>query len=223
MNTVFLITKPSWRQAVKLKPTGFPLQMLQTISLNSLSEGNSMSASISIRGKRQYLREKAFKLNFWLETNSFHKLLVHWVRRVYNLLSAERFNYFTNMTEPPSKIFECLNITIVRCIATIHHCWKNKLHIICATLIEKVKSMRERTPPPLPQATPILTDMINMLLSCAMELASPGLLIQMSRCSRLEQGQPMIHIQMTVSNVEKERQGFCGWVKLIIIQKPVTQ
>lgn len=47
------------------------LQMLQTISLNSQSEGNGMSASISIRGKRKYLRGKAFKLNFWLWNQLF--------------------------------------------------------------------------------------------------------------------------------------------------------
>lgn len=40
------------------------LQMLQTISLNSQSAGNGMSASISIRGKRKIFTGKAFKLNF---------------------------------------------------------------------------------------------------------------------------------------------------------------
>lgn len=56
------------------------LQMLQTISLNSQSERNRMSASISIRGKRKYLRGESIQTEFLIINQVFHKVLVHWVR-----------------------------------------------------------------------------------------------------------------------------------------------
>ena len=41
----------------------------------------------------------------------------------------------------------------------------------------------------------------------------------MSRCSRLDQGQPTSHLQMTVNNVEIEEQELCGRVELMIVRQ----
>lgn len=55
------------------------LHMLQTISLNSQSEGNRMSASISIRGEENIYR-KSIQREFLIIDQHFHKVLVHWVQ-----------------------------------------------------------------------------------------------------------------------------------------------
>lgn len=76
------------------------LQMLQTISLNSQSEGNRMSASISIRRKRKYLQEKHSNRIFDYRPTLPQGVSPLGSVSVYSLLSVlpvERFNYPTNM------------------------------------------------------------------------------------------------------------------------------
>lgn len=75
------------------------LQMLQTISLNSPSEGNRMSASISIRGKRKYLRGKHSNWIFDYKPplpKGVSPLGSVWVYNLLSMLPVEKFNYLTN-------------------------------------------------------------------------------------------------------------------------------
>lgn len=76
------------------------LQMLQTISINSQIEGNRMSASISIRGKRKYLRGKHSNWIFDYKLTlpqGVGPLGSAWVYNLLSELPVNRFNYFTNM------------------------------------------------------------------------------------------------------------------------------
>lgn len=60
------------------------LQMLQTISINSQSEGNRMSASISIRGKEN-IYGVSIQTEFLIISLLFHKVLVHWVQLEFTI------------------------------------------------------------------------------------------------------------------------------------------
>lgn len=150
------------------------LQMLQTISLNSQSEGNGMSASISIRRKRKYLRGKHSNWIFDYKPTLPQGVGPLGSVSVYNLLSvlpAERFNYLTNMAELRTRY---LDVSIAQpsvCIATIHHWWGENNNI-GASLIRIRVCERERNSPRHTLTTPVLTNTINMLLLWVIELAS---------------------------------------------------
>lgn len=98
-------------------------QMLQTISLNSQSEGNRMSASISIRGKRKYLQGKHSNRIFDYRPTlpqGVSPLGSVSVCRLLSVLPVERFKYLTNMVKLRLRY---LNVSITQpsvCMASLH-------------------------------------------------------------------------------------------------------
>lgn len=172
------------------------LQMLQTISFNSPSEGNRMSASISIRGKRKYLQWKHSNWIFDYKAvlpQGVSPLGSVWVYNLLSMLPVEKFNYFTNMS---CKISWCLNSKTI--ILHCHYSSQSRKKYIDATLIAELGWEREK----IHNSYIDQSDQYTVAVLWAIELTSPWILIEILRCSCLGQGQPVNHIEITVQNVQ---------------------
>lgn len=64
MNTVFLITKPSWRQAVRLKHTGAYCRCCKPSASTPKAEKMGCLLAAALEEKENIYGRKAFKLNF---------------------------------------------------------------------------------------------------------------------------------------------------------------
>lgn len=164
MNTVFLITKPSWRQAVMLKPTGACCRCCKpSASTPNAKEKGCLLAS-ALEGKENIYRE-SIQTEFLITNQLFHKVLVHWVQFEFTICC--QCCQWGDLTISliwlnSEKISGCVNSTTIS-LSLFSADEERKQHQ-CNTYCRMNECRGERNPPQLPLTTPLLTNMINMLL-----------------------------------------------------------
>lgn len=79
MNTIFLITKTSWRQAVRLKPTGAYCRCCKPSASTPQAKEIGCLLASALEGKENIYSE-SIQTEFLIIKRFFHKVLVHWVQ-----------------------------------------------------------------------------------------------------------------------------------------------
>lgn len=83
-NTVFLITKPSLRQAVRLKPTRAYCRCCKPSASTPKSKEIGCLQASALEGKEN-IYEVSIQTEFLIISLLFHKVLVHWVQLEFTI------------------------------------------------------------------------------------------------------------------------------------------
>lgn len=84
MNTVFLITKPSWRQAVRLKPRGAYCRCCKASASTPKAKEIGCLLASALEGKENIYGE-SIQTEFLIINQLFHKVLVHRVQSEFTI------------------------------------------------------------------------------------------------------------------------------------------
>lgn len=151
MNTVFLITKPSWRQAVRLKPTGTYCRCCKPSASTPKAKEMGCLLASALEGKEN-IYEKSIQTEFLIRNRLFHKVLVHWVQFEFTICC--QCCQWRDLT---------ISVIWLNSESEISVCLCLRCHF--SSLTSKKKHCRtERNPPRPPLTTYVLTNEINMLL-----------------------------------------------------------
>lgn len=114
MNTVFLITEPSWRQAVRFKPTGASCRCCQPSASTPRAKEIGCLLASSWEGKENIYQGNHSKWIFDYKPTllqGVRPLGSVWVSCLLSVLPVERFNHLSNMAE--IKTPRCLYSTAI--------------------------------------------------------------------------------------------------------------
>lgn len=138
MNTVFLITRPSWRQAVRLKPTGAHCRCCKPSASTPRAKKIGCLLASALEGKENIYGGKHSNWIFDYKPTlpqGVSPLGSVWVDNLLSVLSVQRFNYLCNIAEFRAKY---LDVSIAQPL----------VYIYCK---------KERNPQRLSLTTPVLT------------------------------------------------------------------
>lgn len=170
MNTVFLTTKPSWRQAVRLKPTGAYCRCCQPSASTPKAKEIGCLLASALEGKQNiYEGNHSNRIFDYKATlpQGVRPLGSVWVYNLLSVLPVDRLNYLSNMAELKARYPDVSIAQPSVCIATVTR-WCRKTTNSCATRTVEEREIHQG----LYMTTPVLTSAINMLLLWGIELAS---------------------------------------------------